>query len=80
MWASILERIPVFREDKIENMPGVGFEPTPPLGDQKTQTLRLKPSLNQLTTLSLAPSTTRPSWHLLTGSSSEMPSNNAAFV
>ena len=29
-------------------MPGVGFEPTPPLGDQKTQTLRLKPSLNQL--------------------------------
>ena len=61
-------------------MPGVGFEPTPPLGDQETQTLRLKPSLNQLMILSLAPSTTRPSWHLLTASSSQMPSNNAALM
>ena len=51
MWAPELERIAIFWCEKSQNMPGVWFEATPPLGDKNTLILPPLLSLYQLMTL-----------------------------
>ena len=63
-WASELERIAVFWCERSQKH-GQEWDSNPRLHieDQNTQILPLLLSLNQLMILSLAPLTTRPSWH-----------------
>ena len=61
-------------------MPGVGFEPTPPPGDQNTQILPLLLLLNQPMTLSLAPLTHGHPGTYKTASLSQIAPKNTAHV